>query len=129
SAGFGAQSSDDVTVIDNMNRHDTALGPASTWQSENEGAAEISLDAVVMDPQMQTMTDQPAWNGIKNVTAHEAGCAGHADRHRLPGHRFRRGQRPEDGAFGVDHGGMPAVVQADDPGDEGTIGLEIMEHG
>src|ERR1019366_4795820 len=56
-ARFGAQSGDDVTVIDDMDRYVAAFGPASAGQSENEGAAEIRLDAVVMDPRMQTMTD------------------------------------------------------------------------
>ena len=76
---------------------------------------------------MQTMADQPAWNGIKDVAAHEARRAGHADRHGLPGHRGCRGQRPQDGAFGVDHGGMPAIVLTDDARDEAAIGLEIIE--
>jgi hypothetical protein len=111
-----------------MDRRIGALGPASAGQSENERAAEIRLDAVVMDPQMQTMADQPAWNGIKDVAAHEARRAGHADRHGLPGHRRRHGQRPQDGTFGVDHGGMPAVVLTDDAGNESAIGIEIIEH-
>ena len=105
-----------------------AFAPAASRQRENEGTAEISLDAVIMDTQMQAMTDQPARHGIKDVMAHEAGCAGHADSHRFPGHRRGHGQWPEDSAFGVDHGGMPAVVLTDDAGNESAISLEIVEH-
>jgi hypothetical protein len=62
------------------------------------------------------------------MAAHEARRTGHADRHRFPGHRRCHGQRPEDGAFGIDHGGMPAVVLTDDAGNESAISLEIVEH-
>src|ERR1019366_6333919 len=55
-AGFGAQSGDDVMVIDDMDGL-ACFGPASAWKRQDEGTAEISLDAVVMDTQMQAMTD------------------------------------------------------------------------
>ncbi len=127
-ARLGPQRRDHVVVVDHVNGTG-ALGSASARQAQQEAAAEIGLDAVVVDAQAQTMTNQPARHGVEDVAAHEAGRAGHADGHLLPRHRRLRGQRLQHGALGVDHGGMASIVLAHHVGDEGAIGVEIVETG
>ena len=75
------------------------------------------------------MADQAARHGVENAPAHEARGCGDPDGDVVPGHGRRGWQRLQDGALGFDGRGVAAVVLRDRAGDEGAIGVQIVEVG
>ena len=115
-----------VPIVDDVNGS-AALGAPPTRQGQQEGAAEISLDVLVMDAQPQPMTDQATGHGVEDMAAREAGRGGHPDGHLLPGHGRCRWQGAQRGALGIDRRGVAAIVLSDHLGDEGAIVVEPVE--
>ena len=122
---LAAQGVDDVAVVDHMAAARLPVDAAPASQGLHQGAAEEALQPIIIQPDAQTMADQPRGNTIKDTAQEEPAAAGDGDQHFLEVVGATRRQRLELRPLDLQRLAPARIGAADHLVDKAAIGVEI----
>jgi|RhiMethySRZTD1v2_1073278.scaffolds.fasta_scaffold485234_2 hypothetical protein len=101
---------DDVMVVDHMAMLAAGLGRPTTPQGQQPGGAEEAFEAIVVEVDIQPVTDQPRGNAVEDAPQDEAAARRDQDASLLVIGGSPIGQLLERGALDLDPLAVPGVA-------------------
>ena len=115
-----------MAIIDDVRTFTRCVGPPAE-QGHQGRAADEQIEAVIVQPNPQTVADQPRRHGVEHLLQHKAAGGGDGDDGLLMIAGPLPRQRLERGPFGLDALGGSGVLAADDLVDEAAIAGEAIK--
>jgi hypothetical protein len=118
---------DHVMIVDDVAVLAAPLRRPTTPQGQELGGAEEALEPVVVDVNIETVTDQARRNAVEDAPQDEAAARGHQDAGLLIVAGSSGGEWLEDCSLDLDAFAVPGVAPPDHLVNEAAVGSEIRE--